>query len=88
MTKYDIFLKKHKQAKTETEEKALLNDYLLSLSSEELIQWYMETPDIIEQNLNELIVLKGEEGRQAAIAYLTSAIEVLEKDKKRVKVAA
>ncbi len=88
MTKYDIFLKKHKEATTETEQKAFLNDYLLSLSSEELIQWYMETPDIIEQNLNELIALEGESGRKEAREYLSSVINILEKNKSCVKAAA
>ena len=88
MTKYDILLKKHIAAKTVTEQKALVKEYLLSLSPDELIQWYMETPDIIEKNINELIALEGEKGRQEARAYLASAIETLEKERKPLKVAA
>ncbi len=88
MTKYDIFVKKHKSAQTIAEQKSLLKDYLLGLSSEELIQWYMETPDVIEKNLKELIALEGEKGRQEAQEYLSSVIGTLESPKKHSKVAA
>lgn len=87
MTKYNIFLKKHKEAKTEIEQKALLKDYLFSLSPKELIQWYMETPDIIEKNLTKLIVLEGEDGRKEAQEYLASAIDDLETQIKARKAA-
>jgi hypothetical protein len=88
MTKYDIFVKKHKAAKTVAEQKSLLKDYLLGLSSEELIQWYMETPDIIEKNLKQLIALEGEKGRQEASEYLATTISTLESQKTFVKAAA
>ncbi len=88
MTKYDIFAKKHKSAKTIAEQKSLLKDYLLGLSSEELIQWYMETPDVIEKNLHELIALEGEKGRQEAQEYLSSVIGTLESQKNHAKAAA
>ena len=52
MTKYDIFKEKHKAAKTVTEQKSLLKAYLLGLPYDELMQFYMETPDIIEKNIN------------------------------------
>ena len=39
MTKYNIFLKKHKEAKTEIEQKALLKDYLFSLSPLNQFLW-------------------------------------------------
>lgn len=88
MTKYEAFRIKHKAMQTETEQKALLSAYLHGLSAEELIQWYMETPNIIEENLNELIELEGNCGQQEAQEYLASVIEVLEKNKKFVKAAA
>ncbi len=87
MTKYDIFLEKHKAAKTIAEQKSLLKDYLLSLSPEALIQWYMETPDIIEKNIHQLIILEGEKGQQEAQEYLASTIEVLESNENFLQVA-
>ena len=60
---------------------------LFSLSTEELIQWYVETPDIIEKNLKQLIALEGKKGQQEAQEYLTSAIEVLESHKTFAEVA-
>ena len=88
MTKYDFFLKKHKEAKTEIEQKALLQEFLFSLSPYEMMKWYMETPDIIEKNLNELIHLEGENGQQEAREFLASAIDVLKNEGKSAKVAA
>jgi hypothetical protein len=74
MTKYEIFKKKHKAAQTVVEQKSLLKAYLLSLPADELMQFYMETPDIIEKNIKELIALEGEKGRKEAKEYLTSTI--------------
>ncbi len=88
MTKYEIFVSQHKAAKTVAEQKSLLKDYLLGLSSEELIQWYMETPDIIEKNLKQLIALEGEKGREEASDYLASTIDILKSQKNFVKAAA
>jgi hypothetical protein len=66
MTKYDIFKKKHKAAKTEAEQKALLKAYLLGLSSDELMQFAMDTPDVIGKILRQPIALESERGRQEA----------------------
>ena len=88
MTKYDIFKKKHKAAKTVAEQKSLLKAYLLGLPYDELMQFYMETPDIIEKNIKELIALEGEKGRKEAQEYVSSTITVLQKNKKLESVAA
>jgi hypothetical protein len=66
MTKYDIFKKKHKAAKTVAEQKSLLKAYLLGLSSDELMQFAMDTPDVIGKILRQPIILEGEKGRQEA----------------------
>ena len=66
MTKYDIFKKKHKAAKTVAEQKSLLKAYLLGLSSDELMQFAMDTPDVIGKILKQPIALEGEKGRQEA----------------------
>ncbi len=88
MTKYDIFKEKHKAAKTVKEQKSLLKAYLLGLPYDELMQFYMETPDIIEKNIKELIALEGEKGRKEAQEYVSSTIAVLQKAKKLESVAA
>ena len=88
MTKYDIFKQKHKAAKTVAEQKSLLKAYLLGLPYDELMQFYMETPDIIENNIKELIALEGEKGRKEAQEYVSSTIAVLQKTKKLESVAA
>jgi hypothetical protein len=88
MTKYDIFKKKHKTAKTVAEQKSLLKAYLLGLPYDELMQFYMETPDIVEKNIKELIALEGEKGRKEAQEYVSSTIAVLQKTKKLESVAA
>ena len=88
MTKYDIFKKKHKAAKTVAEQKSLLKAYLLGLPYDELMQFYMETPDIIEKNIKELIALEGEKGRKEAQEYVSSTITVLQSTKKLQGVAA
>ena len=88
MTKYDIFKQKHKAAKTVAEQKSLLKAYLLGLPYDELMQFYMETPDIIENNIKELIALEGEKGRKEAQEYVSSTITVLQKNKKLESVAA
>jgi hypothetical protein len=88
MTKYDIFKEKHKAAKTVTEQKALLKAYLLGLPYDELMQFYMETPDIIEKNIKELIALEGEKGRKEAQEYVSSTIAVLQSTKNLERIAA
>ena len=88
MTKYDIFKEKHKAAKTVAEQKSLLKAYLLGLPYDELMQFYMETPDIIEKNIKELIALEGEKGRKEAQEYVSSTIAILQKTKKLESVAA
>ena len=66
MTKYDIFKKKHKAAKTEAEQKFLLKTYLLGLSADELMQFAMDTPDVIGKIVRQAAALEGEKGRQEA----------------------
>lgn len=88
MTKYAIFKKKHKAAKTVAEQKSLLKAYLLGLSSEEFMRFYMETPDVIESITKQLIALEGEKGRQEAQESVSSIIQILEKKKGLVEVAA
>jgi hypothetical protein len=88
MTKYDIFKEKHKAAKTVKEQKSLLKAYLLGLPYDELMQFYMETPDIIEKNIKELIALEGEKGRKEAQEYVSSIIAVLQSTKNLERIAA
>jgi hypothetical protein len=88
MTKYDIFKEKHKVAKTVKEQKSLLKAYLLGLPYDELMQFYMETPDIIEKNIKELIALEGEKGRKEAQEYVSSTIAVLQSTKNLERIAA
>lgn len=88
MTKYDIFKEKHKAAATVTEQKALLKTYLLGLPADELMQFFMETPDVIEKNLKELVALEGEKGQKEAKEYLASITALLQKSKKMEAVAA
>jgi hypothetical protein len=88
MTKYDAFKKEHKAAQTEAEQKSLLKTYLLGLPTDELMQFYMETPDVIEKTLKELIVLESEKGLKEAKEYLGSTISLLQSTTKMEAVAA
>jgi hypothetical protein len=88
MTKYEIFKEKHRAAATVAEQKALLKTYLLGLPTDELMQFYMETPDVIEKTLKELIVLEGEKGLKEAKDFLGSTISLLQSTKKMEAVVA
>ena len=66
MTKYDIFKETHKAAATVAEQKSVLKTYLLGLSTDELMQFAMDTPDVIGKIVRQAAALEGEKGRQEA----------------------
>jgi hypothetical protein len=74
MKKYTSFLKKHKAAKSEEEQKALVKDFMMSLSPDEFTAWLSESNDFIETALLELI----NSGDKDNIAFSKNYIKDLE----------
>ena len=76
MDKFEILLGNHNAATTETEQLALVKDYMLSLPKDELIKFLTESPTAMVEDLKFMVHEGGEEGRAAAKTALPKVEEI------------
>jgi hypothetical protein len=80
MKKYTSFLKKHKAAVSEEEQKDLVKEFLMSLTPDEFMAWLSESNDFIESALLELINSGESDNIAFSKNYIHDLQAILSKD--------
>ena len=80
MKSYTAFKKKYKTCQSETEQLALLKDFMFSLSPDELFTWMNEGTEIIYKSLSELLKTGNPEDLKYVKNYIHSLEKIMKKE--------